>query len=44
MNLARLVAALPLLAVLSVPAFSAADEASVGGQKFGFKPFGAKKN
>jgi hypothetical protein len=43
MNLARLVAALPLLAILSVSALATANEASVGGQKFGFTPFGAKK-
>jgi hypothetical protein len=66
MKAIRLAAALPLLAVLSIPAFAAPDdaasakyqqgvavftvaigglmyEASVGGQKFGFTPFGAKK-
>jgi hypothetical protein len=61
MNAVRLAAALPLLAVLSIPAVAASAkhqpgvafftvaiggvmyEASVGGQTFGFTPFGQKK-
>jgi hypothetical protein len=62
MKAIRLAAALPPLAVLSIPAVAAASakyqhgvavftvaigglmyEASLGGQKFGFTPFGQKK-
>jgi hypothetical protein len=61
MNAVCLAAALPLLAVLSIPAVAASakhqqgvavftvaiggvmSEASVGGQTFGFTPFGQKK-
>jgi len=61
MNAVCLAAALPLLAVLSIPAVAASAkhqqgvavftvaigglmyEASVGGQTFGFTPFGQKK-